>query len=383
LSKRALRRRRAHAAASGYATTLCALLCLAPRAYAAEPGSAATGAPTPTARPASPATESPTASEDPGSSAIERPTVVAELHGPGADVAAVFESLRELAARLGVDLASEGASFEPFARVSVDLDGREASEITIVDARGQELARRSLPRQPSLEVLREEIAVIVSDALEAALAARRAEARPPPPTPAPPAAQREPSGPGPRLDATIFFAARSRDASGSLVPGAGLGLRLVAPGAPFQPSLGLTGEVAMPYDVNRKGVELRVSPYALRLRPSLSVPIKKSLSLEGAFGFGLDVVRVTPRGQDDDLVARAPTTKASPIVAPSLGLRLPIGGADLSVSAGVDIDLARRRYVVADPKGPGVALEPFALRPTLIVTIGLPLLGGARGRDDS
>lgn len=294
----------------------------------------------------------------------------------------MFESLHELAARLGVDLAPEGASPEPFARVSVELDGREAVEITIVDARGQELARRSLPRQPSLEVLREEIAVIVSDALEAALAARRPEARPPP-APAPPAAQREPSGPGPRLDATIFFAARSRDASGSFVPGAGLGLRLVAPGAPFQPSLGLTGEVAMPYDVNRKGVELRVSPYALRLRPSLSLPIKKSLSLEGSVGFGLDVVRVTPRGQDDDLVARAPSTKASPIVAPSLGLRLPIGGADLSVSAGVDIDLAPRRYVVADPKGPGVALEPFALRPTLTLTIGLPLLGGARGRDDS
>lgn len=313
-------------------------------------------------------------------SPVEAPLAVTlTLLGDPADVARIDESMREVVARQGLTVRSAPTVL---ARITIDLRSSPVS-VVVTDGRGAMIVRREIPRSASNEVLREELALIVADALDVARAAEAA--RPPPPPPiasasAAPTVERRPEPPAPsspmRADVAGFFVARSRDTSAYASLGAGLGVR-VEPGTDdLHPTLGATVDAAIPYDATTRDVELRVAPYALRLTPGVSARAGRVVDLEASAGVGVDVVHVTSRAAAPGVAAFDATTRISPILAPALGARFRLGSARLTATAGLDVDLARRRYVVDTPQGSEQAWRSWAVHPMLSVGVAFPFAGG-------
>lgn len=301
--------------------------------------------------------------------------------GNDADAARVDESVREVAQRLGLTIATSGTLV---ARVTIDLRGTDV-RIDVSDGAGAPIARRSVPRPASLEVLREEVALIVADALDAAIALART---PPPPPPAPPPTPgdtpprdepdkpRASGGPAARAEVFAFLAGRGRDANARVSLAAGLGARVAANGTGARPVATLSGDASLPYEAHPNGAELHVSPYAARLAPGVTTRLSGALELDATLGVGIDVLHVDARATGVNVVASEPTTRAYLVVAPVVALRVRLGGVRLTVGGGVDVDLTRRRYVVATPNGDVPALEPWPVRPVLTLGVALPVAGG-------
>jgi hypothetical protein len=300
------------------------------------------------------------------------------VFGDPAEMAQVEESVREVATRLGL---SVGDSTRVLARVAIDLRDAPVS-VVVTDGKGAVIVRRGVPRPTSGEVLREELAVIVADALDAARAVEAARAEPALPPPvvaveAPPASPANPPASAPlRADVTGFLVGRGRDSSAYVVLGAGLGARVAAGGDGVRPTLSASGDASIPYDASTRDVELRVSTYSLRLAPGLTTRVGRTVDLEAMAGLGLDVVHVAPRAPVAGVSPGESTTRASPVLAPAIGARFRLGSAQLTASAGLDVDLARRRYVLATPQGTDEAWRSWAVHPVVSVGVSLPFAGG-------
>ncbi len=161
---------------------------------------------------------------------------VVALRIAGPDDPALRDSIRELLARLHLGLAGRaddaGAGAPLVARVDIDLSSPADAVLVVTDEAGEVRVRRSIPRDASADIVREEIAHAVQSAVEAALlaarerAARSAPASPPAAAPAPtavaPIAPPSPAAPTPppaapppegaaRIASSGRAAVRSRD----------------------------------------------------------------------------------------------------------------------------------------------------------------------------
>jgi hypothetical protein len=341
-------------------------------------------------------------------------TVVLRIAGP--DDPALRDSIRELLARLHLALQTEGASPEAdagssnskslVARVDVDLSSPGDAVLLVTNGNREIRFRRTIPREASVAIVREEIAHAVQSAVESEILAARerassapatppAPAAPPPPSPPPPAAN-SPSAPLPsptnesakeepaslarRLPfglelTTLAGAGPIADGSGP-VARVGLG-GVVSLRAPLHPSLGISGLYAAPFDNDSVEVTTHTSLVSGRALAGLELFRGRWLAAGFGIGGGFDTMTVNPRSPNLPYsVLNGTTMRTDPILSAMATAHVALfPGVVFLVSAGVDVDLDSRHYVFAQGSTETDVLDPWRVRPMLLAGFGFTALG--------
>jgi len=345
-------------------------------------------------------------------------------------------TIRELVGRLGIEVvrpaargAGEGHNFT-LARVWVDFGSFGEALIVVSDVRtGDVVLRRSIPKNPSVSIFREEIAHAVHSAVESELlveqdrvdaASRRPAGGPPsasappelPPSPSAPAPSPPPAPPPPapppssppappRPEYVSFSEARVLDdkpqavpsgrsslaldvttlvgvgpfASGTYVPrvtgGAILGSR-----RGLRSSLALTVSYLVPFDASSPYVDARTNVLSARAVPGVELFRGARMSLGVGAGVGFDALNVTPGSTTLPPPLGASTTRLDPILSPVLEGHFGLtAGVVLTVAVACDFDLASRRYVLEEGGADSNVFVPWRVRPTLLAGFTFTALG--------
>jgi hypothetical protein len=357
--------------------------------------------------------------------APSRRVVEVLVAGGGSDAASLDETVRELLGRLTLVMESQNvghidadeASFRStarpslLARVGIDLRARDVAVVTIVDGRtGDVTLRRTVRRDASPAVVREELAHVVQSAVDPMLLAERdrasapaAPAPPPPPAPAPaavpppppPTPTPAPEAPPPRdvVAATPDAASRSPLAldlsttagAGSFASGAGAIARAGGGAAlvwrrGVRPSIGVSAHYVFPFDTGSQVALAHVGVTSLRSTAALEIYGSTSFALDVAAGGGIDVLHVEPRSNAlpvDRLGAAA--TRVDPIATAAVTGHLAIGaGTALSLVLAADVDLVSRRWVVETEGRHEDAFAPSRLRPLAMIGFTFSAIGEPR-----
>jgi hypothetical protein len=348
--------------------------------------------------------------------------------GGGHEAFALLDTMRDLLGRVGLGLEAhavatpaEVASIprgSAVARVEVDL--RSPSEaVIVIEGRRQAPKERTVRRDPSPSIAREEVAQAVQSGVEAQLFAdpeghpappgldAGSGADPEPPSPAasaPPVASAPPPPPSlpPDLPIPLPLAlpppqeaiAPSRTpsalgvdistlagggwfASGS-GPVAALGGEVTVAGRRgWRPSLSLSARAVLPFGGSEDSVTGHASAFAIRALAGVEVVRTSFVALVGGVGGGADVLWASPSSPVlPPSVLGADTTRADPMVSAfaAAHVRL-VPSVVLTVMALGDLDLAPSRYVVMQGSTVEPVLSPWRVRPTLLAGFTFTALG--------
>jgi hypothetical protein len=342
--------------------------------------------------------------------------------GGGSDAASLDETVRELLGRLTLVMESQTVghidaddpSFRStarpslLARVGIDLRSRDVAVITIVDGRtGNVTLRRTVRRDGSPAVAREELAHVVQSAVDPMLLAERDRAAappPPPPAPAPaPAATPAPApapAPAPSPDAPPLRDAISSTSSsqsplaldlqtlagaGSFAAGAGVVARAGGSAALVwrrgpRPSIGVAAQYVFPFDAGPDVAVAHVGVISVRSMAALEVYGSASFALDVGLGGGIDILHVEPRSNvlPADRLG-APASRVDGIAAAAVTGHLAIGaGTALSLVLATDFDVASRRWVLDSDGHRTDAFAPSRLRPLAMIGFTFSALGEPR-----
>jgi hypothetical protein len=321
-----------------------------------------------------------------------------DLRIVGPDDPELRDSIRELLARLHLSVSSPGGAPSRVASVQIDLSSRSEALVVVTDgATGEASLRRSVPRDASADIVREEIAHAVQSAVEAALLAARARAtQPPPPAPPPPpppvaplvappppasrAVAEEPraaSRPSPFGIEVATLAGVSPIANSSgLATRIGLGASVNARTI-LHPSLALAFLYAVPFGNGDEELSTVTNIASVRGLAGVGVFHGRWLAVDLGVGGGIDVVTVAPHsGSLPSSVALNPATRVDRILSAMITAHAGISsGVIVLLSAGVDMDLDSRQYVLADGNTLDPVLVPWQFRPMVLAGFGFTALG--------
>jgi hypothetical protein len=348
------------------------------------------------------------------------PRRVVEVVFAGPDDASLDDTVRELLDRLGLAMESRGTShFDTddatfrstsrpslLARVGIDLRDRDVAVATVVDGRTGDVAvRRSLRRDSSAAVMREELALVVQSAVDPMMLAERdraaAEAHPS----SPPAAPASPEPPPPRSSPAPSTAASSRDVAESATESSSplaLDLSTMAGAGAFasgagpiaragggaalvwrrgvRPSLGVSAHYVFPFETGSDVALAHVGIASLRAAAAIEVYGSQAFALDAAAGFGADILHVEPRS--NALPASylgPPTSRVDPVATASVTGHLSIGsGTSLSLMIAADVDMASRHWVVDSGDLHEDAFAPSRLRPLAMLGFTFTPFGESR-----
>ncbi len=367
----------------------------------------------------------------PASAAPSRRVVEVLVAGGGADAASLEDTIRELLGRLTLVMESQSVghvdaddpSFRStarpslLARVGIDLRARDVAVITIVDGRtGDVTMRRSVRRDGSPAVVREEVAHVVQAAVDPMLLTERdrAAAPPPPPPPAPPPPQPAPPpvaepvaepAPVPAPGAPASNAPPGRDrvagapdgraplaldlstmaGAGSFASGAGAVARAGGGAAlvwrhGLRPSVGLAAQYVFPFETGSDVALAHVGVASFRGALGLELYGSSMFAIDVGAGGGVDLLQVEPRSNalPADRLG-PPTGRVDPIASASITGHLAIGaGTALSLMLASDVDLASRHWVVAGGGAPVEAFAPSRVRPLAMIGFTFTAVGDPR-----
>jgi len=349
--------------------------------------------------------------------------------GGGRDVAALLDTVRDRMDRVGlvievhsVATPADAASLprgSTAARVQVDL--RSSDEAVIVtEGRQQAPKQRTLRRDPSPTLAREELAEAIESAVESQLfidpekrraaaagdgagepdagARAAASGASTEASAAPPA----PSGPSPpplAVPAPAHGLAREAPASRGTSSSLGLDISTFAGGGWFasavgpivafggdvtlasrrgwRPSLALSARSVLPFEGSADSVTCHVSAFALRVLAGIELARWSWLSLMAGGGGGADVLWATPGSAVfAPSVLEVPTTRADPIVSAFVAAQVAlVPGVAETVAVLGDLDLTPSRYVIVDGTSVEPVLAPWSVRPTLLAGFTFTALG--------
>jgi hypothetical protein len=304
--------------------------------------------------------------------------------------AAVEEVLRELFARLPVELEIQGAatldlqavltppaSAPPrLARLWIDGRGPARATVYLVDGPWERVLVRHVPLRGELdEVAREEVAHIAEASVGAllgggTLGVTRAEARaalgvpsPPPPRPAPP-----PPSP------VHLFAGYGVEAWSAVSPlrhGPTLGASLHLPAGRWSGIAQLLASYRLPTIVDEGPAGVRLDHAVVRLAAGPGYHLSERWSLRALAGGGFDVALVAPRlGTDATLHLQPATYRVSVLATALLGASFHASRSwQVTTLLGVDADALDTRYVVQAGGKTDVVLVPWRVRGLLTVGV--------------
>ncbi|MDB4990522.1 MAG: hypothetical protein JWN04_5700 [Myxococcaceae bacterium] len=293
---------------------------------------------------------------------------------------ALYETLGELATRLGVRLQQARSASDAWSSVRLATERDGAIDLT-VSSRGQPAIQRQVAPAESADLQRETVAHVLFGIIEAQLAVEHARtlakiqlADEPKETLTSDAEDAQAarhalrfmaggalgviwlgkSEPAPRLDSWLGVVSDRR-----LEPGLAVGL-----GAAFLP------------EVSQRSTHAQLRVLSARVRPSVVVARGHRVALELSVPLGLDVAFAQLRDDMRDGSDQHRSTRIRPVAGPALTGHLRLSRAlALTLGAGADIDLAPRTlHFRGDPHAPPI-VSLDRVRPYL--TIGLSFLRGA------
>jgi hypothetical protein len=321
--------------------------------------------------------------------------------GPDDQVASLGATLRELLARLGLDLhvadanalaPGSGAAQVvglPRARVSVDETPADRVDIVVTAlVRGQPAppVTRTLSRADSAAILTEQVAHVIHATLESLLATEDAPPAQSPATNAGSAAA-EPTadhssipGPpagGPGLAASAFASLRGVASGTGPVLGGGASLALSIWRGVFRPTFWLSGSYNAPFGEQSTDVAVETTVTSLRGGASVGLIALRGFGVDVGLGAGADLFHTVPGNPSPNVTLNPTMDLADPVVASRAEASIGVAaGARLVLGVDVDYDLASHRYVTALASGPSSVFEPWPVRPSVRFGLCVPLVGG-------
>lgn len=332
-------------------------------------------------------------------------TVEVVIVGSTNETGSLVDTIRELLGRLGlvpnvhavgkIEDADKIVRGSAVARVEIDL--RSDKETSIAFDTKQGPRRRTLRRDPSSSIAREELAHAIQTVVEAQLfpdaehrapdpkpeLEREPEREPKPdiaPPPPPPPIVADPA-PGIQHDAlppvtkspwamdvsVLGGGAGFSDNSGP-VARLGAGIAIVRRRG-FSPSLGLDVSYMLPFDAQGKHVAAHTSDLAFRAMAGVQLAHTSWLGVHAGAGAGVDVMFVDPTSRTLGASAILPgTTRASPILSAALGADVAIvSPVVLTLRVLTDFDVGDTLHYVDRTNNNEVILSPWHARPSVMM----------------
>jgi hypothetical protein len=344
------------------------------------------------------------AAEDPAglheaASKDRRNVVEVVVAGTEDESAELADALRELLARLGLELRASRADVAPWAsgsppssaeqlRARVFVDERPADRVDVAvsvahgDAFDAPIAR-VVSRGDAPVLVAERVAHVVHATLESLLLPP-ADARPGPSGTGPEQVAVNPppaAGSRPRIgfDAAAFAGCGAFASGSGPVFGGGASLDIGIGHVPLRPSLWLAAMIHESFDATGSDLALETSVSSFRAVPTVQLARASALDLGVGAGVGVDLFRTIPRDSRRFSVELSdPMTLADPVFEVQLLSRVRVGeAARLLIGLDLDYDFGTHRYTSIDRSGnPNPVLQPWAIRPAAILGLCIPL-GGA------
>jgi hypothetical protein len=325
--------------------------------------------------------------------------VLVAVAGTDDESAELADALRELVARLGLQLQTSRSDASPSApgvaapgterlraRVFVDERPADRVEIAVAVAHGDSFdlpVARVVPRGDAPMLLAERVAHVIHATLESLLQPP-AEARPTQGLPgSDQAAVNPPAAPAGRpllgFDAAAFAGCGAFASGSGPVFGGGAALDVALGRVPLRPSLWLSAMIHESFDATGTDLALETSVSSLRAVPSVRLVQASVLDLGLGAGAGVDLFHTIPRdARRPSVHLSAPTTEADPVLEVQLLSRVRVAAnARLLLGLELDYDFHGHRYTAIDRSGnSNPVLQAWAIRPAAILGLCVPL-GGA------
>jgi hypothetical protein len=329
--------------------------------------------------------------------------VVVSVAARSEERSALLDSLREPLDSLGLVVrASRGDDGSPpsaltpaGARARVWIDARALDHVdifvwTAALAQGAP-AHRVIPRSGSSAVVAEEVAYVVRATLESLLREPAPVAAPPPveivappplpvdvlPRPPPPPLTRT-TGERFGFDVSAFANAQGV-ASSTPAFGGGLGVETAPWGArPFRPSLWIGASLNAPFESVSPEATLETTLYSVRAIPAVELAQLGRFHFAAGAGVGVDILRSVPGpGSTSSVVNLGSTTvQTDPVLEGQLLFHAPLArNAGVVIGLNVDYDVRPHYYSAIDGADTNTVFAPWAVRPSAILGLCLPLVG--------
>lgn len=317
------------------------------------------------------------------------------LVGGKGETGALVDTMRELLGRVGLvpdvrivaqpDEARAAPRGNVAARVEIDLRSDKDTSIVAFGKDGIP-HRRTLRRDPSPSIAREELAHAIQTVVEAQLLV---DAAPPSDAaaadvPRVDAATPTLSAPSPKLDhdslptkvrSPVALDVNMLAGGGGFGDNAGAVMRVGA-GAAFvyrhglRPSLGIDVHYVAPFDVSSPRVTANASDLMFRAMAGATFFRNTWLALHAGVGGGGDVLIVSARSAvlDASAVSKQVPTFLDPVVSSMVGADIGIvPNVSLTLRFVIDVDLASNRYLLDHGTSQDVIFSPWNVRPALLL----------------
>ncbi len=320
-------------------------------------------------------------------------TVDVTVVAGGDDTDALMGTIRELLGRLGLGIephvvaagSPAVAPGEPSPGLSVWIDFASRYEAVTIVRRGRTEVRRTIPRDSSSAIVREEIGEAVRSGVEAQLLVDATASAPPPPVapalPPPAPVVREAPAPAPEstrwfaLDLTILAGGGFVSSDSGVVPrvegGGVLGSR-----RRLRPSLTVTAAYSVPFDGDpHSGVTARESAVSLRAVPGIEIAHTSWLALDVGVGGGVDIISISPKPSTTSAFQALPVPdRVDPILTAEASLYLALApSVAFTVVAGADVDFVPPVYTISPPSQD--VREPWRVRPVALAGFTFTAIG--------
>jgi hypothetical protein len=312
----------------------------------------------------------------------------------GEEADPLMDTVRELFGRLGLSVSGhlvanpeqtpDGGPRSPGLSVQIDLASRYDALIVVRSDRTE--VRRTISRDASPSIVREEIADAVRSAVESQLLSDEARAAAPPPAPiatnAPPPLRAPPvlEAPAPSADDRWFaldlttLAGLGYVAPGPLVSARVGGGVVLGSRRGHRPSVTVTGSYLVPFTSSLNNgssspnVTSSTDMVSFRAIPAIEVLHTSSIALHVGAGGGVDAIALghttTQPAPPLKIMNEGDQTKVDPILTAQATVDVGLTpGVAFTLMVGSDLDLRALRYVVQDQGAEQPLLVPNQVRP--------------------
>jgi hypothetical protein len=322
-------------------------------------------------------------------------TVSVTIVAGGDDADPLVATIRELLGRLGLNVdphlvAGPSPVLEPAPApaglsVSIDLASRYEAVVIVRSARTE--LRRTVPRDSTPAIVREEIGEAVRLGVEAQLLVDASRSAPPPPAPVPAPSPVIAEAPPPTaapsrwfaLDLTILAGGGLVATDAGFVPRVGGGA-VIGSRHRLRPSLTVTAAYVVPFGAAPfSAVTTQASMVSLRAVPAIEILHASWVAVNVGAGGGVDVISVDTSLQHDPAASvqlSAVPNRVDPIVTALATADAALApGVAFTLVVGADVDFAAPQYFV-NPGG-GDILTTWRVRPVALAGFTFTAVGNS------
>jgi hypothetical protein len=166
------------------------------------------------------------------------------------------------------------------------------------------------------------------------------------------------------------LAYQAQTVSEALPVSQGPGVSLLLADTKLRYAAWITGAYRMPSDIETPALDIRMRSLAVRTGGGWGVRLGPPWFAMIGLAAGMDIVRVDSELRSGQEGRLSPSiTSLSPTVGPVLALGVAMHQTLVVLQAGLDVDLARTRYLVHTDGASAYVLSPWALRPGLTLSM--------------